>query len=188
MTMAKERTKPVEIPPVEAPTQAATPAEEIADELIACCAYENRQQRGTPLWKDAQDWFTVEQERSVRSEGKPPRAAYIAVDASQSSAAAWRARLIVGVLAIGGLMVACSTNDDGRHEDAGSDASFDAATQGDGSSDLDAADGGTTPDGSQSACVPACASMVCCVDQHGHVPRCVDGTACPAPLKPPDGS
>lgn len=89
--------------------------------------------------------------------------------------------VVVGMLAIGGLTVACSSSDAGHHEDAGSDASFDA----DGA--LDASDGGVSEDGGQSPCAPACtSSQVCCVDQHGHLPRCVEGSACPPPLLPPD--
>jgi hypothetical protein len=88
------------------------------------------------------------------------------------------------MLLTGVLMLACSSSDDGHHEDAGIDGAADAATPDDGGSD--AAGGDADKDGGQSPCVPLCTStQVCCVDQHGHFPRCVDGSECLPPLQPP---
>jgi len=40
---------------------------------------------------------------------------------------------------------------------------------------------------SSGACSPGCGpSEICCVDQHGHFPRCVAGAECTTPLEPPD--
>lgn len=86
-------------------------------------------------------------------------------------------RPLLGMLIAGVLMVACSSSDDGHHPDARADAAFDAATPDDGGSQARGAD--TRADGSQSPCIPSCTStQVCCVDQHGHFPRCVDGPEC----------
>lgn len=56
-------------------------------------------------------------------------------------------------------------------EDAGSDLA-----------DTNAGDGATATDSGDDAngCDPPCgAGSICCTDQHGHFPQCVDGASCP---------
>lgn len=62
--------------------------------------------------------------------------------------------------------------------EAGGDASTTSAERETGTGQEDAA---TNP----SACVPACESTaLCCVDAHGHLPRCVAEAVCPSGFKP----
>ena len=100
--------------------------------------------------------------------------------------------LLAGMLAL----AACSANDeagDAHHSDAASvdaragDPSDDGTDTADGLSDTDAED--SIGDGAAGPCSEPCRSgQVCCVDQHGHFPRCVDGSFCPPPLQPPPDS
>lgn len=56
--------------------------------------------------------------------------------------------------------------------------------------DDDAAEGDANLDVScGSACGSGCCgdSQVCCLDQHGHNPACIDGSECLSPLQPVDG-
>jgi len=54
-------------------------------------------------------------------------------------------------------------------------------------------DAATGDDGSDDSCGSACGSgccgdgQVCCLDQHGHNPTCIDGLECLSPLQPADG-
>ena len=77
----------------------------------------------------------------------------------------------------------------------GDDGSADGGTRSDGATEVDAGhDAGGTPtsarDGATgaAACAPACETNdLCCVDAHGHLPRCVADAACPSGFKPADG-
>ena len=107
----------------------------------------------------------------------------------------WRLRsmrvLLAGMFALG----SCSADNetgDAHHSDAASvdaravDRSDDSITD----TDTDGMDddGGedSIGDGASGPCSDPCRSdQVCCVDQHGHFPRCVDGSFCPPPLQPP---
>lgn len=75
--MANRKYKWVEVPSPKSDkgerTQVATAtASEISQELIACRAYENWQERGCPLWENDQDWFAaraeLEQARGTSSQ------------------------------------------------------------------------------------------------------------------------
>ncbi len=98
-------------------------------------------------------------------------------------------RALFAMLAATTLTVACSSGGDGHHADDGGDAAFDVAIPDDGGTDS-AVDvvGDVSSDGGQNLCVPTCAAtQVCCVDQHGHFPVCVNGAVCPPPAQPADG-
>jgi hypothetical protein len=100
-----------------------------------------------------------------------------------------RRLLLAFALIFGAPLLACSSSDDDHgHEDAPiADAAV--STDADAPGAVDArGDAGTVVEPSPSPCVPACGSLqVCCVDQHGHFPRCVDGAVCAPPLGPPGG-
>ena len=68
--------------------------------------------------------------------------------------------------------------DASSHVDAGPDASTTSAERETGTAQEDAA-------ANTSACVPGCESTaLCCVDAHGHLPRCVAEAVCPSGFKP----
>lgn len=82
---------------------------------------------------------------------------------------------VLAALLAGALAIACSSSDGGQQADA---AANDA-----GAGD---AGGGGNSDSGQSPCAPQCTpAQVCCVDEHGHLPRCVEGAQCPLPLQSP---
>jgi hypothetical protein len=77
-----------------------------------------------------------------------------------------------------------------EEDDAGSEdraLSVDAGADAEVSVDAVEPDGATESfDASSDPCAPTCTSeQVCCVDGHGHFPRCVDGTECVPPLQRP---
>lgn len=98
------------------------------------------------------------------------------------------ARILFGCLVASALTIACSSDGAKSFQDAGSIALFDAAAPSDGGLEgtSDAASE-EEPDGSPTLCVlPMCSStQVCCVDQHGHFPRCIASLVCAPPLKAP---
>lgn len=99
----------------------------------------------------------------------------------------WPGVLFTGrVGMIGG---ACGSDEESvrRDETAGIGGDADAGdVQPDAGADA-ALDSDAGADASSTPCAPPCGStQVCCVDEHGHFPRCVDAETCPAPLQPAD--
>ena len=101
-------------------------------------------------------------------------------------------RIWAGIVFLAGTfaLVACST-DDAAGDSHHSDTPAVDARAGDGADDTDAMDDvagedAIDDDSATGPCSDPCRSdQVCCVDQHGHFPRCVDGSYCPPPLQPP---
>jgi hypothetical protein len=97
--------------------------------------------------------------------------------------------LLTGSLSLASVwLCACaSDSDDVRREDASlpdSAPGDDGGSNGDASSSEDAAAEPPLDAGSDPCGQPCGTARVCCVDQHGHFPRCVDGSACAPPLQP----
>src|SRR5690606_36427381 len=89
------------------------------------------------------------------------------------------ARTLRSALLAVSILVACGS---GESTTPGKEAgSADSAEDGGDRGDDSGASGGIE------ACSPACdpGGSICCVDQHGHFPRCVDGSQCEPPLQPP---